>query len=97
LQPDLVGPSKDGKFVKLLKGKFPRVIISMGMPGPVYRWWFGSTRLKDAETEYFAIYRRSSSSIDHLWQTWKEQDFGDANGGSNKLKSLVDARPKRLE
>jgi putative NADPH-quinone reductase len=46
LQPDLVGPSKQGKFVKVLKGKTARVIISMGMPGLVYRWWFGAHALK---------------------------------------------------
>lgn len=46
LQPELVGPSKQGKFVKLLKGKSARVIITMGMPGFVYRWWFGAHALK---------------------------------------------------
>jgi putative NADPH-quinone reductase len=46
LQPGLVGPAKQGKFVKLLKGKSARVIITMGMPGFVYRWWFGAHALK---------------------------------------------------
>jgi NAD(P)H dehydrogenase (quinone) len=46
LQPDLVGPAKEGKFVKLLKGKSARVIITMGMPGFIYRWWFGAHALK---------------------------------------------------
>lgn len=46
LQPDLVESSKKGKFLKLLKGKSARVIITMGMPGFVYRWWFGAHALK---------------------------------------------------
>lgn len=46
LQPDLVESSKKGRFVKLLKGKSARVIITMGMPGVVYRWWFGAHALK---------------------------------------------------
>jgi NAD(P)H dehydrogenase (quinone) len=46
LQPDLVEPSRQGKFVKPLKGKSARVIITMGMPGFVYRWWFGAHALK---------------------------------------------------
>jgi len=46
LQPDLVEPAKLGKFVKILKGKSARVIVTMGMPGFVYRWWFGAHALK---------------------------------------------------
>ncbi|MFX9169451.1 NAD(P)H-dependent oxidoreductase, partial [Acinetobacter baumannii] len=46
LQPDLVGPSKEGKFVQLLKGKSARVVVTMGMPAFVYRWWFGAHAVK---------------------------------------------------
>ncbi len=46
LQPDLVEPSKSGKFVKVLKGKSARVIVTMVMPGFVYRWGFGAHALK---------------------------------------------------
>src|ERR1700680_1616959 len=46
LQPDLVEPAKQGKFVKFLKGKSARVIITMGMRGFIYRWWFGAHALK---------------------------------------------------
>jgi NAD(P)H dehydrogenase (quinone) len=46
LQPDLVEPAKQGKFVKLLKGKSARVIVTMGMPGIIYRWWFGAHAVK---------------------------------------------------
>jgi len=41
LQPDLVVPSKEGRFPKLLDGKSARVVVTMGMPGLVYRWWYG--------------------------------------------------------
>lgn len=46
LQPDLVEPSKKGKFIKILKGKSARVIMTMGMPGFVYRWYFGAFALR---------------------------------------------------
>ena len=46
LQPDLVEPARTGRFVKPLKGKSARVIITMGMPGLIYRWWFGAHALK---------------------------------------------------
>lgn len=46
LQPDLVETTKQGKYVKLLKGKSARVIVTMGMPGFIYRWWFGAHALK---------------------------------------------------
>jgi putative NADPH-quinone reductase len=46
LQPDLVEPARQGRFVKLLKGKSARVIMTMGMPGFVYRWYFGAHALK---------------------------------------------------
>jgi putative NADPH-quinone reductase len=46
LQPDIMEPAKTGKFVKVLKGKSARIIMTMGMPGFVYRWWFGAHALK---------------------------------------------------
>ena len=46
LQPELVEPAKRGQFVKLLKGKSARVIVTMGMPGFVYRFWCGAHALK---------------------------------------------------
>ena len=46
LQPDLGGPAKEGRFMQLLKGKTARVIISMGMPGFIYRYWYGAHALK---------------------------------------------------
>jgi putative NADPH-quinone reductase len=46
LQPDIIGPAREGRFVPLLKGKSARVIMTMGMPGLVYRWWYGAHALK---------------------------------------------------
>jgi NAD(P)H dehydrogenase (quinone) len=46
LQPDRVAPSREQRFPKLLKGKSTRVIITMGMPSLIYRWWFGAYALK---------------------------------------------------
>jgi putative NADPH-quinone reductase len=46
LQPDLVEPSKKGKFTKILRGKSARVIMTMGMPGFIYRWYFGAFALR---------------------------------------------------
>jgi putative NADPH-quinone reductase len=42
LQPDLVEPSKQGRHVELLAGKSARIVMTMGMPGLVYRWWYGA-------------------------------------------------------
>ena len=33
----------------LLKGRSARVVITMGMPAPAYRWWFGAHGLKAME------------------------------------------------
>ncbi|MEZ5818211.1 MAG: NAD(P)H-dependent oxidoreductase [Hyphomicrobiaceae bacterium] len=46
LQPDLIEPHRAGKFVQLLRGKSARVIMTMGMPGIVYRWWYGAHALQ---------------------------------------------------
>lgn len=46
LAPDLVEPAKTGKFVKVWDRKSARVIITMGMPAIIYRWWFGSLATK---------------------------------------------------
>lgn len=46
LQPAIQPHAKAGKFTKPLAGKSARIIITMGMPGFVYRWWFGAHALK---------------------------------------------------
>jgi putative NADPH-quinone reductase len=37
------------KWTRLLKGKSARVVITMGMPALVYRWYFGAHSLKSLE------------------------------------------------
>lgn len=46
LQPEMVEAARLRKFVQPLKGKSARVIVTMGMPGFVYRWWFGAHAVK---------------------------------------------------
>lgn len=46
LQPELIEANRAGKFVPLFKGKSARIIVTMGMPGFVYRWWFGAHAVK---------------------------------------------------
>ena len=46
IQPDIFEPGQTGKFVTPWKGKSARVVITMGMPAFVYRWYFGAHALK---------------------------------------------------
>lgn len=46
LQPELIEAHRAGKFTQLLAGKSARVIMTMGMPGLVYRWWYGAHALQ---------------------------------------------------
>ena len=48
LQSDLLKAQKDGRSEswKFLKGKSSRVIMTMGMPGWFYRWYYGAHALK---------------------------------------------------
>ncbi len=43
---EVAEPLKQGKYPKPLRGKSARVVITMGMPGFVYRWFFGAHALK---------------------------------------------------
>jgi putative NADPH-quinone reductase len=45
LQPDLLASKAQGRFVQSLAGKSVRVIMTMAMPGIVYRWWYGAYAL----------------------------------------------------
>jgi putative NADPH-quinone reductase len=40
---------------KRLKGKSARIIVTMGMPAPVYRWYFGAHSLKNLERNILAF------------------------------------------
>jgi len=46
LQPDLLEPARKGQFAKLLKGKSARIVVTMGMPAFVYRWYFRAHAVK---------------------------------------------------
>ena len=48
LQPDLLAIQAAGATAnwKVFKGKSARVIMTMGMPGWFYRWYFGAHALK---------------------------------------------------
>jgi putative NADPH-quinone reductase len=39
-------PSATGSWTKLLTGRSARVVVTMGMPALVYRWYFGAHALK---------------------------------------------------
>lgn len=41
--------SSNGKWTQLLKGKSARIIVTMGMPALIYRWYFGAHGLKSLE------------------------------------------------
>lgn len=50
LRPGVALGYSDGGYPKpLLKGKSARVIVTMAMPAPAYRWYFGAHSLKSLE------------------------------------------------
>jgi putative NADPH-quinone reductase len=42
-----VSRGSDGQWAKLLKGRSARIIVTMGMPALIYRWYFGAHSLKN--------------------------------------------------
>lgn len=44
-----------GQWKKLLKGKSARIIVTMGMPAVVYRWWFSAHGLRALERNILAF------------------------------------------
>jgi NAD(P)H dehydrogenase (quinone) len=46
VQPDVFEPAKTGQLVKPWRGKSARVVMTMGMPAFIYRWYFGAPALK---------------------------------------------------
>lgn len=49
LRPGFALGTGDGLPEKLLAGKSARIIVTMGMPAPVYRWFFRAHGLKNLE------------------------------------------------
>ncbi len=43
------------KWEKLLRGRSARVVVTMGMPAPAYRWWFGAHSLKSLKRNVLAF------------------------------------------
>lgn len=49
-------PEKPGRIgPKLLKGKSARVVVTMGMPGFAYRWFYGAHAVKSLERNILAF------------------------------------------
>jgi putative NADPH-quinone reductase len=46
IQPDIFEPAKTEKFATPWKGKSARIVMTMGMPGFIYRWYYGAHALK---------------------------------------------------
>jgi putative NADPH-quinone reductase len=46
LQREAVAAAKQRKFPKPLRGKTVLVVMTMGMPALLYRWWFGAHALR---------------------------------------------------
>jgi len=46
LRPDIFEPYRNHQFLRLLKGKSARIVITMGMPSMVFRLWYGAHSLK---------------------------------------------------
>ncbi|WP_102108054.1 NAD(P)H-dependent oxidoreductase [Oceaniglobus roseus] len=49
MRPDFIGATGSGRFQRRLKGRSARVVVTMGMPVPVYRFWFGAHSLRSFE------------------------------------------------
>lgn len=64
LAPDLIEPAKTGKFVKIWNSKSARIIITMGMPAFIYRFWFGSLASKTLKRSILGFMGGSAGSLD---------------------------------
>jgi putative NADPH-quinone reductase len=50
LRPGFAFTNREGGFpIQHLKGRSARIIVTMGMPAPVYRWYFRAHGLKNLE------------------------------------------------
>ena len=55
-----------GKWpVKFLSGKSARIVITMGMPAPIYRWYFGAHSLRSLQRNIlkFVGFKRISATL----------------------------------
>ena len=55
LRPGFALDSRAGAFSKRLRGKSARIVVTMGMPALVYRWYFGAHSLKNLERNILAF------------------------------------------
>ena len=73
-------PEGGKTWKKLLKGKSARIVVTMGMPAFVYRWYFGAHSLKSLErnilgfsgvgpikASLFGLIEASSSATRERW------------------------------
>jgi putative NADPH-quinone reductase len=49
LRPGFAIDSQQGRFAKRLAGRSARVVVTMGMPAFIFRWYFGAHGLKSLE------------------------------------------------
>ncbi len=74
-------------WTKRLKGKTARIIVAMGMPALVYRWYFGAHSLKGLERNILSF-----SGIGPI----KESLFGMVEGVGNAKRQKWLTRMRRL-
>lgn len=80
LQPDLVEPAREHKFSQVLKGKTARVIVTMGMPGLIYRWYYGAHAVR--------MLRRNILNFMGVAPVWTTI-FGSVEGGPEQRLSWL--------
>ena len=54
-RPGLAKSSDPRIWMSLLKGRAARIVVTMGMPALVYRWYFGAHGLKSLERSILAF------------------------------------------
>jgi putative NADPH-quinone reductase len=55
-------------WLRMLKGRSARIILTMGMPGLLYRWYFLAHSLKSPGAEYSRLLWDCSGPGDLDWQ-----------------------------
>lgn len=90
LQPDLVESSRQGRFAKVLKGKSAHVVITMGMPGFIFRWWYGAHALKMLKRNILSFL-----GVGPIRSTIYGNIEGMGHDGRNRCLSEIEARGRR--